>query len=128
MILDDAAQGLRKPSGTAFRNSPATALSPGHKRVGEQPRTGSIGGAGGMSGTATVEGQLREGSGKTSTNDGFGGSVAAEARARGLLVRASAWFVALGPPLVTTHAELAELVGILDAALADIEARVGLAS
>jgi adenosylmethionine-8-amino-7-oxononanoate aminotransferase len=59
---------------------------------------------------------------------GFGGSVAAQARARGLLVRASAWFVALGPPLVSTQAELAEIVGILDGALGDIESKIGLAS
>ena len=59
---------------------------------------------------------------------GFGGSVAAQARARGLLVRASAWFVALGPPLVTTRAELDEIVGILDAALGQVEAEVGLGS
>ena len=57
---------------------------------------------------------------------GFGGSVATQARARGLLVRASAWFVALGPPLVSTRAELAEIVGILDEALSDVEAQVGL--
>ena len=57
---------------------------------------------------------------------GFGGSVAAQARARGLLVRASGWFVAVGPPLVSTQAELAEIVGILDEALSDIEAQVGL--
>ncbi len=44
VILDDAAQGLRKPSGAAFRNSPATALSPSNERVGEQPGAGSIGG------------------------------------------------------------------------------------
>lgn len=56
---------------------------------------------------------------------GFGGSVAAQARARGLLLRASPWFVALGPPLVTTDAELAEIVGILDAALGHVEAEVG---
>jgi adenosylmethionine-8-amino-7-oxononanoate aminotransferase len=43
-----------------------------------------------------------------------------------LLVRASAWFVALGPPLVSTRAELAEIVGILDEALTDVEAQVGL--
>jgi len=59
---------------------------------------------------------------------GFGGSVAAEARARGLLVRASGWFIAVGPPLVSTQAELGEIVGILDGALSDIESRVGLAS
>jgi adenosylmethionine-8-amino-7-oxononanoate aminotransferase len=57
---------------------------------------------------------------------GFGGSVAAQARARGLLVRASPWFVALGPPLVSTNAELTEIVGILDAALGEVEGRVGL--
>lgn len=57
---------------------------------------------------------------------GFGGSVAAQARARGLLLRASPWFVALGPPLVTTEAELAEILGILDDALTHVEARVGL--
>src|SRR5260221_1013204 len=44
VIFDDAAQGLRKPSGAAFRNSPATALSPSNERVGEQPGAGSIGG------------------------------------------------------------------------------------
>lgn len=57
---------------------------------------------------------------------GFGGSVAAQARALGLLVRASPWFVALGPPLVTTNAELAEIVGILEAALGHVEAEVGM--
>ena len=57
---------------------------------------------------------------------GFGGSVAAQARARGLLLRASAWFVVVGPPLVTTEAELVEIVEILDAALGHVEAAVGL--
>jgi len=59
---------------------------------------------------------------------GFGGSVASAARARGLLVRASAWFVALGPPLVSTTSDLAEIVDILDAALVDVETKVGIAS
>jgi adenosylmethionine-8-amino-7-oxononanoate aminotransferase len=59
---------------------------------------------------------------------GFGGSVAAQARARGLLVRASAWFVALGPPLTSTREELTEIVEVLDAALGDVESRVGLGS
>jgi adenosylmethionine-8-amino-7-oxononanoate aminotransferase len=59
---------------------------------------------------------------------GFGGSVAARARARGLLVRASAWFVALGPPLVSTKDELIEIVEILDAALCDVESTVGIGS
>jgi len=58
---------------------------------------------------------------------GFGGAVAAQARARGLLVRASPWFVALGPPLVTTETELAEIVEILDAALSHVEAEVAIA-
>jgi hypothetical protein len=44
------------------------------------------------------------------------------------LVRASAWFVALGPPLVATRAELAEIVEILDAALLEVETGIGLAS
>ena len=59
---------------------------------------------------------------------GFGGSVAAEARARGLLLRASAWFVAIGPPLVSTQAELSEMLGILEAGLGEVESRVGLRS
>ena len=56
---------------------------------------------------------------------GFGGAVAARARALGLLLRASPWFVAVGPPLVTTEAELTEIVGILDAAIGHVESRVG---
>ncbi|MCI0581861.1 MAG: aminotransferase class III-fold pyridoxal phosphate-dependent enzyme [Chloroflexi bacterium] len=56
---------------------------------------------------------------------GFGGAVATAARARGLLLRASPWFVALGPPLVTTPGELDEIVGILDEAVADVEAMAG---
>lgn len=59
---------------------------------------------------------------------GFGGSVAAHARARGLLLRASPWFVAVGPPLVITDAELAEFIDILDASLTDVERQVGLGS
>jgi adenosylmethionine-8-amino-7-oxononanoate aminotransferase len=59
---------------------------------------------------------------------GFGGAVAARARALGLLLRASPWFVAVGPPLVTTEAELTEIVGILDAAVGYAESRVGLGS
>jgi beta-alanine--pyruvate transaminase len=57
------------------------------------------------------------------TRLGFGGDVAREARARGLLLRASPWFVAVGPPLITTEAEMDELLGILDESLAAVEAR-----
>lgn len=57
---------------------------------------------------------------------GLGGSVAARARERGLLLRASAWFVAFGPPLVTTFDELDEMVEILDAALTDVESAAGI--
>jgi len=58
---------------------------------------------------------------------GFGGAVATAARGRGLLLRASPWFVALGPPLVTTGAELDEIAGILDAAVGVAEAQAGVA-
>ena len=56
---------------------------------------------------------------------GFGGAVAARTRQLGLLVRASAWFVAFGPPLVTTVSEVDEIAGILDGALTDVEAATG---
>lgn len=65
---------------------------------------------------ATVDGVL-----------GFGGTVAAHARRHGLLLRASPWFVALGPPLVTTQAELGEMLAILDTSIGEVEASVGLA-
>ncbi len=52
---------------------------------------------------------------------GFGGSVAKEARRRGMLLRASPWFVAVAPPLVTTTDELDEIVDILDASLSTVE-------
>jgi len=57
---------------------------------------------------------------------GFGLRVASEARQRGLLLRASPWFTAVGPPLTTTVREADEIVGILDdaltAAVADVPA------
>jgi beta-alanine--pyruvate transaminase len=59
---------------------------------------------------------------------GFGGLVASEARTNGLLLRASPWFVAVGPPLVTVEAELLELVAILDEAVTQAESRSGLGS
>jgi adenosylmethionine-8-amino-7-oxononanoate aminotransferase len=52
---------------------------------------------------------------------GFGGSVAREARRRGMLLRASPWFVAVAPPLVTAKDELDEIVDILDASLSTVE-------
>ncbi|HZS91286.1 MAG TPA: aminotransferase class III-fold pyridoxal phosphate-dependent enzyme [Chloroflexota bacterium] len=47
--------------------------------------------------------------------------VAGAARARGLLLRASPWFIAVAPPLVTTGAEVDEIVSILDEALTAVE-------
>jgi beta-alanine--pyruvate transaminase len=59
------------------------------------------------------------------TRPGLGGEVAREARSRGLLLRASPWFVALGPPLITTEVEIDEIVGILEASLVAAEAGAG---
>jgi adenosylmethionine-8-amino-7-oxononanoate aminotransferase len=56
----------------------------------------------------------------------FGNRVATAARKRGLLLRASPWFTAVGPPLTATRAEIDELVEILDAALEEAESSVGL--
>jgi 4-aminobutyrate--pyruvate transaminase len=56
----------------------------------------------------------------------FGARVQAAARRRGLLLRASPWFTAVAPPLTTTEAEVDELVELLDAALEEAEASVGL--
>jgi len=52
---------------------------------------------------------------------GLGGAVGREARARGMLLRVSPWFVAVAPPLVTTEAEIDEIVEILDASLSAVE-------
>jgi adenosylmethionine-8-amino-7-oxononanoate aminotransferase len=56
---------------------------------------------------------------------GFGLRVQAEARKRGLLIRTSHWFAAVGPPLTMTEAEMDELVSILDASIAAVEAQLG---
>ena len=56
---------------------------------------------------------------------GFGLRVQAEARKRGLLIRTSHGFAAVGPPLTMTEAELDELVGILDESIAAVEAQLG---
>jgi adenosylmethionine-8-amino-7-oxononanoate aminotransferase len=56
---------------------------------------------------------------------GFGLRVQAEARQRGLLLRCSAWFAAVGPPLTTTAAEVDEIVSILDASIGAVEASLG---
>jgi adenosylmethionine-8-amino-7-oxononanoate aminotransferase len=61
---------------------------------------------------------------RVQTRLGMGGEVAREARTRGLLLRASPWFVAVGPPLVTTEAEIEEILGILDESLTAAEAGV----
>jgi len=47
-----------------------------------------------------------------------------EARRRGLLLRASPWFVAVAPPLIATPAEIDQIVAILDQALGAVEASV----
>ena len=57
----------------------------------------------------------------------FGLRLQAEARTRGLLLRSSAWFTAIAPPLTTTEAEADEIVAILDASLYAVEASLGLA-
>jgi len=44
------------------------------------------------------------------------------ARRRGLLLRASHWMLVLAPPLTITAGEIDEILGILDAALGDVEA------
>jgi adenosylmethionine-8-amino-7-oxononanoate aminotransferase len=49
-----------------------------------------------------------------------GGRVQLEARRRGLLLRASPWFVALGPPLITTVEEADAMFEILDATIAEV--------
>jgi adenosylmethionine-8-amino-7-oxononanoate aminotransferase len=49
----------------------------------------------------------------------------AEARKRGLLLRASPWFAAVAPPLTTTEAEADEIVSVLDAALTATEEAMG---
>lgn len=50
----------------------------------------------------------------------LGNKVAAASRRRGLLLRASPWFAAIGPPLIATEADIDEIVAILDAALAEV--------
>lgn len=54
----------------------------------------------------------------------FGNKVASAARKRGLLLRASPWFVAIGPPLTTTQEQADDLCSMLDDALTDVSAQV----
>jgi hypothetical protein len=58
-----------------------------------------------------------------------GGRIRAEARRRGLLLRASHWMFVMAPPLTISDAETDEVLGILDesldAALAGIERGAG---
>jgi adenosylmethionine-8-amino-7-oxononanoate aminotransferase len=56
----------------------------------------------------------------------FGNRVATAARKRGALLRASPWFTSVAPPLTATEAEIDELVQILDGAIDEAEASVGL--
>ncbi|TAK25465.1 MAG: aspartate aminotransferase family protein [Chloroflexota bacterium] len=57
----------------------------------------------------------------------FGQRVQAEARRRGLLVRAGGWFLAVGPPLTITRSEMDEMLDILDASISVVEREVGVA-
>lgn len=52
---------------------------------------------------------------------GIGMRVRDAARERGLLLRASHWMAVLAPPLTINAAEVDEVLGILDAALGDVE-------
>jgi len=52
----------------------------------------------------------------------FGIRVQAEARRRGLLLRASGFMLVVGPPLTTTRAEMDEIIDILDQAVGAAEA------
>jgi adenosylmethionine-8-amino-7-oxononanoate aminotransferase len=54
-----------------------------------------------------------------------GARVQAEARKRGLLLRASPWFAAVAPPLTTTEAEADEIVAVLEAAVTATEEALG---
>ena len=54
----------------------------------------------------------------------FGNQVAAAARRRGLLLRASPWFTAIGPPLITTVPEIDAICDILDESIAEVAASV----
>jgi adenosylmethionine-8-amino-7-oxononanoate aminotransferase len=55
---------------------------------------------------------------------GFGTRLAAATRKRGLLLRASAWFAAVGPPLTISIPEVDALCAILDDALQEVSADV----
>jgi len=46
------------------------------------------------------------------------------AKARGLLMRASPGWVALGPPLITTEDDVDRMLGIVDAAIEEVEAEI----
>jgi len=52
----------------------------------------------------------------------IGGKVQLEARRRGLLLRASPWFIAFGPPLITTVDEADAMLEIMDEAIAAVSA------
>jgi adenosylmethionine-8-amino-7-oxononanoate aminotransferase len=66
----------------------------------------------------------RLGENPSTANLEVGIEIRAEARARGMLLRTSPWFVGVAPPLVTTPAEVDEIVGILNAAIAVVEEKL----
>jgi adenosylmethionine-8-amino-7-oxononanoate aminotransferase len=50
--------------------------------------------------------------------------VQAAAKRRGLLMRASPGFIALGPPLITTEADIDQILEIVDASIEEVQAEV----
>lgn len=55
----------------------------------------------------------------------IGSAIAKDARSRGLLLRASPWFVALAPPLVATRGDIDEILDILDKSMGWAAERYG---
>jgi adenosylmethionine-8-amino-7-oxononanoate aminotransferase len=54
----------------------------------------------------------------------FGGKIQLEARRRGLLLRASPWFIGFGPPLITTLDEADAMFDILDQTIVAVSAEL----
>jgi 4-aminobutyrate--pyruvate transaminase len=50
--------------------------------------------------------------------------IQAAAKRRGLLMRASPGFVGLGPPLITTEADIDQILEILDASIEEVQAEL----
>ena len=101
----------------AYVRNRLTALAAEHDTIGD------VRGLGMMLGLAFVSDRdTRE---RFADSVGFGLRLQAEARTRGLLLRSSAWFTAIAPPLTTTEAEADEIISILDASLTAAEASIG---